>query len=146
MLDEGLDDVVVPPVHPEGQVPYMVFRAPRDHGDAAILEVQEWLEEDYACSSPVASMVDRSELPARSFERRFKEATGHSPISYVQHLRVQRARHRLETTDRSIERISWGVGYRDPSFFRQLFERVTGTSPGVYRRRFQLPDLSRAAG
>lgn len=132
--------------HPEGQAPYMVFRAPRDHGDAAILEVQEWLEENYDCSSPVASMVERSELPARTFRRRFKEATGHPPITYVQHLRIERAKWQLESTDRSIERISWSVGYRDPSFFRRLFKRLAGTSPGVYRRKFQVPDISRAPG
>lgn len=132
--------------HQEGQAPYMVFRAPRDHGDAAILEIQEWLEDNYACSSPVASMVERSELPARTFKRRFKEATGHPPITYVQHLRIQRAKQQLESTDRSIERISWSVGYRDPSFFRRLFRRLAGTSPGVYRRKFQIPDISRASG
>lgn len=126
--------------HPEGQAPYMVFRAPRDHGDAAILEVQEWLEDNYATSSPVESMVERSDLASRTFKRRFKEATGHTPISYVQHLRVRRARRQLESTDRSIDRIAWSVGYRDASFFRRLFKRLTGTTPGVYRRKFRLPD------
>lgn len=126
--------------HPEGQAPYMVFRAPKDHGDAAILQVQEWLEGHYARSSPVEAMVERSGLATRTFKRRFKEATGHTPIAYVQHVRVQRAKHQLESTDRSIERIAWDVGYRDPSYFRRLFKRLAGTSPGVYRRRFRLPD------
>lgn len=132
--------------HPEGQTPYMVFRAPRDHGDAAVLEVQDWVDEHYACSSPVESMVEQSGLARRTFKRRFKEATGHTPISYVQHLRVRRAKHQLESTERSIERISWDVGYRDPSFFRRLFKRLAGTSPGVYRRKFRLPQVAGSRG
>lgn len=132
--------------HPEGQAPYRVFRAPKDHGDAAILEVEEWLEDNYTCDNPVESMVERSDLAERTFKRRFKKATGHTPISYVQNLRIQRAKQQLESTDHSIERISWSVGYRDPSFFRRLFKRLAGTSPGVYRRKFQLPEIARSGG
>lgn len=132
--------------HPEGQAPYVAFQAPRDHGDAAVLGVQEWLDDHYDRSGPVEAMVERSGLPARTFKRRFKAATGHTPISYVQHLRVRRAKHLLETTDRSIDRVAWRVGYRDPSFFRRLFKRLAGTSPGVYRRRFRLPEPAGGGG
>ena len=123
--------------HPEGQAPYMVFRPPTDHGDAAVREVQEWLADEYTISSPVEEMVRRSGLAARTFKRRFKEATGYTPIAYVQNLRVQRAKQQLETSDRSVDRISWRVGYRDPSFFRRLFKRLAGTTPSAYRRKFR---------
>jgi AraC-like DNA-binding protein len=36
-------------------------------------------------------------------------------------------------------RSSYAVGYEDPASFRRLFKRVTGVSPGVYRRKLQLP-------
>ena len=62
-----------------------------------------------------------------------------SPIAYVQRLRVEEAKRRLERTDTPVERIAWEVGYEDPAAFRRLFRRITGLAPGAYRRRFQVP-------
>jgi len=94
-------------------------------------------------AAPVEEMVRRSGVAARSFKRRFTQATGYAPIAYVQHLRVEEAKRRLERTDAPIDEISWNVGYEDPAFFRRLFKRLTGITPGAYRRKFRLPDFAR---
>ncbi len=125
--------------HVDGQAPYVVFEAPMDHGDATVLDAQEWLNSHYTVQAPVEELVTRSGLPARTFKRRFARATGHSPIVYVQHLRIEEAKRRLERTDEPVDKISWAVGYEDPAFFRRLFKRITRISPGAYRRRFRLP-------
>jgi transcriptional regulator GlxA family with amidase domain len=129
--------------HVEGQGPYVVFEAPFDHGDAVVLGAQRWLGEHFAVGAPVEEMVKRSGLAERSFKRRFTKATGFTPIAYVQHLRVEEGKRRLERTDASIEDISWKVGYEDPAFFRRLFKRITQITPGAYRRKFRLPDFAR---
>jgi transcriptional regulator GlxA family with amidase domain len=72
-------------------------------------------------ASPVEEMVRRSGLAERSFKRRFKKATGYSPIAYVQQVRIEEAKRRLERTGKPIDEISWIVGYEDPAFFRRLF-------------------------
>ena len=130
--------------HTDGQAPYVVFEAPTDHGDAAVLDAQLWLRDHFAVGAPVEEMVARSGLPDRSFKRRFTKATGHTPIAYVQHLRVEDAKRRLERTDAPIDEISWHVGYEDPAFFRRLFKRVTKLTPGAYRRKFHLPEFAAA--
>ena len=127
--------------HVDGQAPYVVFEAPTDHQDAVVLEVQKWLEEYFAVAAPVEEMVKRSGLAERSFKRRFKKATGYSPIAYVQHVRIEEAKRRLERTDAPIDEISWAVGYEDPAFFRRLFKRITRITPGAYRHKFRLPDF-----
>ncbi len=132
--------------HEEGQAPYVVFDAPSDHGDAAILNAQEWLSEHFTVASPVEEMARRSGLPERSFKRRFSKATGFTPISYVQHLRIESAKRRLEATDEPIDKISWGVGYEDPAFFRRLFKRITRLTPGDYRRKFKMPEFVSTKG
>ncbi len=129
--------------HVDGQGPYVVFEAPTDHGDAAVLDAQKWLGDHFAVAAPVEEMVKRSGLAERSFKRRFTKATGYSPIGYVQHLRVEAAKRRLERTDTPIDEISWNVGYEDPAFFRRLFKRTTRITPGAYRRKFRLPDFAR---
>jgi transcriptional regulator GlxA family with amidase domain len=128
--------------HMDGQAPYVVFETPTDHGDAAVLAAQKWLSEHFAVASPVEEMVRRSGLSERSFKRRFTKATGYPPIVYVQHLRVEGAKRRLERTDASIDEISWAVGYEDPAFFRRLFKRITRITPGAYRQKFRFPDFA----
>jgi len=88
-------------------------------------------------------MVKRSRLAGRTFKRRFLQATGLTPLAYVQRLQIEDAKRRLERTDTSIEEISWQVGYEDPAFFRRLFKRTTGLAPGAYRKRFCIPDFAR---
>jgi transcriptional regulator GlxA family with amidase domain len=88
-------------------------------------------------------MVRRTGLTERTFKRRFASATGSSPIAYVQRLRVEDAKRRLERTEASVDEISWQVGYEDPAFFRRLFKRIAGLTPGTYRRRFRIPDYAR---
>ena len=129
--------------HADGQAPYVPFNPPTDHGDAIVLEAQEWLTTGYAVAAPVSELVERSGLPERTFKRRFAKATGHSPISYVQHVRVEEAKRRLERTSEPVDRISYAVGYEDPASFRRLFKRITGVPPGVYRRKLQLPAFAR---
>ncbi|MBY0396888.1 MAG: helix-turn-helix domain-containing protein [Thermoleophilia bacterium] len=129
--------------HTDGLAPYAVFDPPADHGDAVIAAVQRWIAGHVAIAQPAEEMRRRSGLPARTFARRFGAATGHSPIAYVQRLRVEDAKRRLERTDTPVERIAWEVGYEDPAAFRRLFRRIAGVSPGVYRRRFQVPEYAR---
>lgn len=111
--------------------------APRlTHGDEAILKVQHWLQAREAKAISVGDMAKVIAMEERTFQRRFKAATGMKPIEYAQHLRVGKARELLEFTRRSIEQISWSVGYEDVAAFRKLFHRLVGLSPGDYRHRF----------
>jgi transcriptional regulator GlxA family with amidase domain len=75
-------------------------------------------------------------MSLRNFVRRFKQATGDSPLVYLQKLRVAAAKRLLENDHRSMQEISDAVGYQDPVFFRKIFQRHTGVSPSAYRHRF----------
>lgn len=130
--------------HHDGLAPYIVFNGRTDHGDAVVGDAQAWLAKHFSVASPVEEMVRRSGLAERTFKRRFSQATGFAPIDYVQRLRIEDAKRRLERTDASADDISWKVGYEDPAFFRRLFKRVTGLTPGAYRKRFQVPEFARS--
>ncbi|WEX11107.1 helix-turn-helix domain-containing protein [Chelativorans sp. AA-79] len=129
--------------HQDGLAPYIVFEGRKDHGDLAIQAAQEWVATHFSVVNPVEEMIRRTGLSERTFKRRFTSATGSSPIAYVQRLRIEDAKRRLERTEASIDEISWQVGYEEPAFFRRLFKRVTGLPPGAYRRRFKIPDYAR---
>jgi transcriptional regulator GlxA family with amidase domain len=129
--------------HQDGLTPYITFEGRRDHGDAEIEAAQRWLASHFSIASPVDEMIKRSELAERTFKRRFTSATGLPPIAYVQRLRIEDAKKRLERTDDSVDDISWRVGYEDAAFFRRLFKRTTGMAPGAYRKRFRIPEFAR---
>jgi transcriptional regulator GlxA family with amidase domain len=128
--------------HHDGLTPYVVFQGKSDHGDAEIQSAQQWLGEHFSVANPVEQMIKRSNLAERTFKRRFVTATGLTPIAYVQRLRIEDAKRRLERADAPVDEISWRVGYEDPAFFRRLFKRTTGLAPGAYRKRFQIPEFA----
>lgn len=129
--------------HQDGLAPYIIFKGKRDHGDSEIISAQNWLDNHFSVANPVQEMIKISRLADRTFKRRFADATGLTPIAYVQRLRVEDAKRRLERTQTPIDEISWQVGYEDSAFFRRLFKRMTGLSPGAYRKRFRIPDFVR---
>lgn len=126
-----------------GQLPFASMARPRQHSDAAISRIQEWLVDHYATPSPVTAMVNRSGLSERSFKRRFSTATGYTPVEYVQALRIEEAKQMLEIEDMAIDDISATVGYEDPTFFRKLFKRRAGVTPAQYRQRNSFRGLPR---
>lgn len=122
--------------HAIGQQPFARLARSRQSEDAVIGRCQEWIAEHYRDAAPVAAMVRLSGLAERSFKRRFRQATGLSPIEYVHTLRLEEAKHALETGEQPIEAVAEEVGYEDASFFGRLFRRNVGLTPAQYRKRF----------
>ena len=122
---------------------YRSFRPPLTHGDRAILALQHWLEGHVDAEITIKAMAGRTHLSTRTFLRRFKAATGYSPNSYVQNLRVEKARGLLERTRIPVSEIGWKVGYQDTSAFSRVFRAKTGLTAGDYRNRFGV--LARSA-
>lgn len=130
--------------HDVGQLPYAALARNRQVDDAVIARCQGWIASHYEEPSPVAAMIQLSELSERTFSRRFKQATGMAPIEYVHTLRLEEAKQQLESGDESVEAVAQEVGYEDAAFFGRLFRRKVGVTPTQYRKRFQ--GLRRALG
>lgn len=117
---------------------YRTFTPPFDHGDSAILTIQHHLSRRVDKALTVSALAEMAFLGERTFFRRFLKATGLSPKTYIQHLRVQKACDLLEETDLSLETIVHQVGYEDLSAFRKVFFDTVGLTPRDFRRRFAL--------
>ena len=122
--------------HHVGQQPFARLARSRQVEDAVIARCQTWIAEHYDEPAPVAAMVRLSGLPERSFKRRFQAATAMSPLEYVHTLRLEEAKHMLESGHEPIEAIANAVGYEDAGFFSRLFRRKVNLTPAQYRRRF----------
>jgi transcriptional regulator GlxA family with amidase domain len=122
--------------HEGGQLPFAATNRSLSGSDKIIARCQEWIALHYEEPNPVQKMAEIAGLNTRTFARRFRAATGHSPIDYVQHVRIEEAKQMLETTAGPIDDLSMLVGYLDPAAFRRTFRKLAGTSPAEYRRRF----------
>lgn len=61
-----------------------------------------------------------------------------TPIRYMQKIKIEAAKHLLETTDRDILDIMLSSGYQDLKSFRELFKNLTGLTPKAYREKYFL--------
>ena len=113
------------------------FLPPRDHADPLVAEAQAWMEQNTTQAMDYDHMADQFEVSRRSLERRFKQAIGRTPLSYLQKLRVEQAKQMLEEGSRSFNEITYEVGYEDILFFRKIFIRFTGLRPKEYQRKFE---------
>jgi len=120
------------------QSPYFEYRFNTSHQDKSILNAQNWMKENITSPLTVSMLARKVGLGERTFARRFRKATGDSPLEYLQYLRIGKARTLLETTGEPVETITYETGYEDASSFRRLFKRATGLSPTAYRKKFGL--------
>lgn len=120
----------------ESQMPYSRFLISREHGDPIVAKAQQWLEQHLAEPIDYDGLAVEFGMARRSMERRFKRATGATPLAYMQQLRVEKAKRLLEEGGQTFSEITYAVGYEDISFFRKIFIRLTGLRPKEYRQRF----------
>lgn len=126
--------------HSNGQTAYASLMHNTQHTDKLIADAQVWLAQHYADSDALSRAIERSGVPDKTFKRRFKQATGYAPLRYIQNLRVEEAKQMLEQGQHAIDLVASEVGYDDIVFFRKLFKRLTGITPGEYRKAFCVPE------
>jgi transcriptional regulator GlxA family with amidase domain len=120
------------------QTPYLIYSTPRNHGDKEIVKIQDWIESHFTDQLSVDSIFQESAMGRRTLIRRFKKATGDTPLEYLQRIRIENAKRFLETTNKTFSEITWDVGYNDISSFQRLFKTHTRLTPKEYRNKFTL--------
>lgn len=106
------------------------------HTDETVRKVQEWIDEHHPEDFSLAWLAEQYAMSPRTLIRRFKTATGESPLTYLQSVRIEVAKKYLESSAQTIAEITQKVGYEDVSSFSKMFKRRVGLSPREYRGRF----------
>ena len=119
------------------QTPYVDTRLLPQPGSEFSRTVMRYLDQNLAARYDLVALAAAVKVSTRTLLRRFAAETHQSPLDYLQAARVGRARHLLETTDRTIAGISTAVGYQNPGTFAALFTRHTGQRPSDYRAAFR---------
>ena len=80
------------------------------------------------------TLAETANLSKFHFIKKYKELTGTTPINHFIHLKIERACHLLDVTTKSINEISFAVGYEEAYYFSRIFKKIMGISPSQYRR------------
>ncbi|MBI1183276.1 helix-turn-helix domain-containing protein [bacterium] len=115
---------------------FMMFNGQKDHGDALVLKVQNYIESAYSDALSVAELASHNATNRRTLERRFKSATGNSIIEYLQRVRVEKAKEILEKPHQTVSEAMYQTGYNDSKAFREVFKKLVGLSPFDYKKKF----------
>jgi transcriptional regulator GlxA family with amidase domain len=99
-------------------------------------DLAAWMQGHLREDLSAEALADRACLSPRHFSRRFKDAFGSTPGTFVENLRLTEARERLTLPDQTIESVSLSVGFKSADAFRRAFERRYGLKPTTYRKHF----------
>jgi len=133
---------------PEIRRPFAIHAFSADvHGDELIQEAQAWLQRHHTEEIAMPALAQQLDISLRTLNRRFRHATGTTPVRYLQQQRLHSARELLRTTDLGIADVALNAGFSDSDYFCRLFRSDTNMTPSEYRRAvrgklFSLPELS----
>jgi transcriptional regulator GlxA family with amidase domain len=127
------------------QTPYVDTGMLPAAGERFSDEVRRWLHQNLSTGYDLNVIARTMHVSPRTLLRRFRAQTGQTPLAYLHGARVGRARHLLETTERTVASIATEVGYHDAGSFSQIFSRHTGQPPRDYRARFRRTGTQRRA-
>lgn len=119
------------------QAPYVDAGLLPTVGREFSLGVKRRLDRSLGARYDLPALAREFHVSTRTMLRRFGDEAGQTPLAYLQTARVRRARHLLETTDRTVASIAADVGYGDPGTFSGIFARHTGRRPREYRAVFR---------
>ncbi|WP_394433701.1 GlxA family transcriptional regulator [Streptomyces sp. SGAir0957] len=127
---------VVPPHREGGQAQY-IRRPVEEPGLSSTSGSRAWALERLGEPLTLAELAARDAMSVRTYNRRFREETGLTPMTWLARQRVDRARELLERTDHTVDRVAAETGFGTGTSLRQHFQTVLGVSPGAYRATFR---------
>jgi transcriptional regulator GlxA family with amidase domain len=115
---------------------FSTFQPAKHHKDDLVAAAQEKIEQKYQDAGTIEEIIKDIPSSRRNIVRRFKQATGITPIEYLQLIRIEAAKKMLEQTGEQMTSIIINSGYNDPKAFRKVFRKAVGMTPSEYREKF----------
>ncbi len=119
-----------------GQSQYSAALALQACDRKPVEEIHAWACDNLRQDLPVDALAARVAMSPRNFARVFARDTGTTPARYVERLRVEAARRRLEESPDRLEKVAADCGFASVQGLRRSFVRVLSVQPKDYRRRF----------
>jgi transcriptional regulator GlxA family with amidase domain len=149
--DEGRDvalevarDMVLFLRRPGGQSQFSAQLATQAADREPLRDVQAWIADHLAADLSVEALATRAAMSPRNFARVFAHEVGLTPARFVEKIRVEAARRRLEESPHGVEHIAAECGFGSAESMRRAFLRTVRVTPSAYRSRFRTVPLPSA--
>ncbi|GGV43593.1 GlxA family transcriptional regulator [Streptomyces spectabilis] len=139
VANEVARSTVVPPHRDGGQAQYVQRPVPEPQL-ATTTTARAWALGRLHEPLQLRDLAEQEAMSVRTFTRRFREEVGVSPGQWLTRQRVERARHLLESTSLSVDRVARESGFGTAQSMRQHLQSVLGVTPTAYRRTFRNAD------
>jgi AraC family transcriptional activator FtrA len=134
---------LVLPAHRDGDQSQLVARPLPQSDTDPIARTMDWARENLRAGHTLASMADQAKMGVRTFQRRFKDRTGASPLDWLVRERVMLAAQLLETRPAlAIDAVADLAGLGSPESLRRHFRSHGLPPPARYRKHRQLTQAS----
>ncbi|HHL42074.1 MAG TPA: transcriptional regulator FtrA [Hellea balneolensis] len=127
--------LVIPAFREGGQAQYISHPVAK-YAEGSIAPIMDEIREKLDFEWDIDSLAKLANTSPRTLQRRFKDATGHSPHAWLTLERIELVKDLLETTNLNIQQIANVAGLKTPETLRHHFKRIAGTSPTTYRSKF----------
>ncbi|MFC5531284.1 helix-turn-helix transcriptional regulator [Cohnella yongneupensis] len=121
------------PVQP-AQSPESSRARNQENGFSVAQNVKVYIEQHYDLELSLSDLAQQVFVSPYHLAHVFKEEVGMSPIQYLIKCRIDEAKRLLIETEQSVRDIALKVGYPNANYFNLLFSKMTGHSPGKYRK------------
>lgn len=105
-------------------------------GGAEFDALHAWMAAHLAADLGVEALAARAAMTERTFQRRYRAATGVTPARAVERLRVEAAQQLLASTAMPVKRVARRCGFGSEETLRRSFHRHLGIAPAEFRERF----------
>ena len=122
---------------PGGQSQFSVQLSTQQADREPIRDLQRWIADHLDADLSVEALARRAAMSARNFARVFTREVGVTPGEFVENLRVEAARRRLEESTEGVDSIASECGFGTRESMRRAFIRTLHVPPSAYRNRFQ---------
>src|SRR5690625_1715647 len=99
-------------------------------------QVIEWIGHRYKEQITLEGLAVAFQYSVKHLSRLVKKQTGMSPIQYLIHVRMEKAKAMLENTDAKLNEVAKQAGYNDLFYFSSQFKKNIGMSPSKYRQHY----------
>ncbi|HZO08847.1 MAG TPA: DJ-1/PfpI family protein [Myxococcota bacterium] len=122
---------------PGGQAQFSAQLAGQLAGREPLRELQGFIAEHPDADLSVEALARRAGMSPRHFARVFARQVGRTPGCFVEEVRVEAARRRLEESDDAVGAVAGQCGFGSAETMRRAFLRVLRVNPAAYRSRFR---------
>jgi transcriptional regulator GlxA family with amidase domain len=122
---------------PGNQAQFSVSLREQTAESREIRDLQVWMQEHLSTDLSIPALSEKAAMSERNFQRVFTRETGVPPSQYVERIRVEAVRRRLERGRQGMEEIASACGYHSSDVMGRSFFRQLKITPTEYRARFR---------